>query len=169
MSANIHVQGPVEKPSDLNISGDANLTNVKLTTPELTQPLTVSTANIQFSQNSAAITRLVAALGKTNLQGNISAKNFAAPDVQFNLSSDNVDGDELETITPKQAAAKAPAPGKPAPSQPSLLTKMTGSGNLTAKVIKAQGFVLNNLHATVKLNNGVITLSPLTSGHFRWH
>ena len=167
LSANVHVQGPIEKPSDLNISGDANLANVSLTTPDLTKPLTVRSANIQFSQNSAAITGLVAALGKTNLQGNISAKNFAAPDVQFNLSSDNVDGDELETITPKQAAAKAPAPGKaPAANQPSLLTKMTGSGSLTAKVIKAQGFVLNNLHATVKLNNGVITLSPLTTGIF---
>ncbi len=167
LSANIHVQGPIEKSSALNYSGTANLANVNLTTPELTKPLTVSTANIQFSQNSAAVSGLAAAIGKTNLQGNISAKNFAAPEVQFNLSSDNVDGDELETLTPKQAAAKAPAAGKPpVPSQPSLITTMTGSGNLSAKVIKAQGFVLNNLHATVKLNRGVISLSPLTGGIF---
>jgi uncharacterized protein involved in outer membrane biogenesis len=166
LSANIHVQGPIQKSSALNCSGTANLANVNLTTPELTKPLTISTANVQFSQNSATISDLAAAIGKTNLQGNISAKNFAAPEVQFNLSSDNVDGDELETLTPKQTA-KTPAPGKtPAPNQPSLLTTMTGSGNLSAKAIKAQGFVLNNIHAACKLNHGVITLSPLTAGIF---
>ncbi len=166
LSANIHVQGPVTKSSALNYSGTASLANVTLTTPSLTKPLSISTANVQFSQNSAAISGLNAAIGKTNLQGNVSAKNFAAPEVEFNLASDNVDGDELMTLTPKQPA-KAPAPGKaPAPNQPSLLTTMTGSGNLTAKTIKAQGFVLNNLHAACKLNRGVITLSPLTTGIF---
>src|SRR5581483_7052565 len=50
LSANIHVQGPIKTSSALNYSGTANLANVNLTTPELTKPLTVSTANIQFSQ-----------------------------------------------------------------------------------------------------------------------
>jgi uncharacterized protein involved in outer membrane biogenesis len=174
LSANVHVQGPVSNSAALNYSGTANISGASLTSPQLTKPVTISSANIQFSQNSANLTGLNAGIGSTNLKGNLSAKNFAAPEVQFDLSSDMINGDELESLTPpKQAAkpgatpAKAPAAQTPpANNQPSLLETITGSGNLSAKTIKAQGFVLNNTHAACKLNKGVITLSPLTTDIF---
>ncbi len=166
LSANVHVQGPLAKSSQLNYSGTANIAGANISTPALTKPVSIASANIQFSQNSANITGLNAAVGSTSVQGTLSAKNFAAPEVEFNLSSDKIDGDELETLVPAQPA-KAPAAAKPAAAnQPSMLNSITGSGKLYAKTIKAQGFLLTNTRAECKLNHGVITLSPLSTDIF---
>ena len=170
LSANIHVKGPVSKSSELAYSGNANIAKASLSSPSLNKPLSITSANVQFSQNSVAITGLNAEIGATGVQGNFSAKNFAAPEVQFNLSSPTIDTADLESLSspskpaPKAApAAKAPAP---ASNQPSLVDTITGSGTLHAGTIKAQEIVLNNFQANVKLNRGVITLSPLTSDIF---
>ncbi len=172
LSANIHVKGPVSKSSELAYSGNANISKASLTSPSLNKPLSITSANVQFSQNSVAITGLNAAVGATGVQGNLSAKNFAAPEVQFNLSSDKIDTADLESLTspskpaPKSsAAAKAPA-APPASNQPPLIDTITGSGTLHAGTIKAQEIVLTSFQANVKLNHGVVTLSPLTTDIF---
>lgn len=165
LSANIHVQGPLAKTSELNYSGTANISAATLTTPSLTKPITIHSANAQFSQNSIAITGLSASVGATGLQGNLSAKNFAAPDVQFALSSDKIDTADLESLTAKQPPAK-PAVAHAQANQASLIDSMTGSGTLAAGTIKAQEIVLTNVHASCKLNHGLITLSPLSAGIF---
>ncbi len=172
LSANIHVQGPLAKTSDLNYSGTANISGATLTTPSLTKPIAIHSANAQFSQNSMAISGLSASVGTTTLQGNVSAKNFAAPDVQFALSSDKIDTAELESLTAKQqpsgqtAAAHPAAPHPAQPSQPSLIDRVTGSGTLAAGTIKAEEIVLTNVRANCKLNHGLITLSPLSADLF---
>lgn len=166
LSANIHVQGPVARTSDLNYSGTANISAATLTTPSLTKPIQIHSANAQFSQNSIAISGLSASIGATGLQGNLSAKNFAAPDVQFALSSDKIDTAELESLTAPQQPAHPAAAHTTKPNQPSLIDSMTGSGTLTAGTIRAQDIVLTNVHANCKLNRGLITLSPLSAGIF---
>ncbi len=167
LSANIHVTGPTANSSALNYSGTANVSGATITSPSLTKPVSISSANVQFSQNSAAITGLAASVGATSLKGNLSAKNFAQPDVQFALSADKVDTTELQGLMAKQPAK--PGSGKPAPAttnEPSLIERMTGSGTLAANTIKAEDIVLNNFHANCKLNRGVITLSPLSTDIF---
>lgn len=83
LSVNLHVQGPTSDPSKLAYSGVASISNASITTPELTKPLAVNSANAQFSQNTVSITGLAASLGSTTVRGNLSAKNLAAPNVQF--------------------------------------------------------------------------------------
>ncbi len=166
LSANIHVQGPIARTSELNYSGTANISGATLTTPSLTKPITIHSANAQFSQNSIAITGLSAAVGATGLQGSLSAKDFAAPDVHFALSSDKIDTADLESLSAKQQPAKPGAAHAAQSSQPSLIDRMTGSGTLAAGTIKAQEIVLTNVHASCKLNHGLITLSPLSAGIF---
>ena len=116
---------------------------------------------------SIDVTALKASAGSTTITGNVSARNLSAPQVQFALAADKIDTAELQQMTAKTQNA-APASSKPAaPSnQPSLFDKTTGSGTISAKTIKAQDFVLNNLQATCKLDHGVIQLSPLTADIF---
>ena len=138
-----------------------------LTTPALTKPVSITSADAQFSQNSIAITNLAASVGSTGVHGNLSARNFSAPEVQFALSADKIDTDELQSLTAKQQPAKPGAAKRaPAANQPSLLETVTGSGTLAANTIKAQEIVLNNFRASCKLNRGVITLSPLSTDIF---
>jgi uncharacterized protein involved in outer membrane biogenesis len=174
LSADVHVQGPVSNLSAVQYSGNANFSNVLVNTPALTKPVSLTAANVQFSHNSVAVSNLNMAIGSSNLQGTLSAKNFAAPEVTFDISSNNFDVDELSNISapaPKAAAqpaaAKAPAPtAATQASQESIILKATGSGKVYAKTVKAQGFVLTNTRADCKLNKGVATLSPLTTDIF---
>ncbi len=168
LTANIHVTGPVSNASALNYSGTANISAATLTTPELTKPVSISSADAQFSQNSIAISNLAGGVGSTHVKGNLSAKNFAAPDLQFALAADKIDADELESLQAKQPAAqnKTPAAAHPASNEPGMLSKMTGAGTLSAGTVKAQDFVLTNANAHVKLDHGVITLAPFTTNIF---
>ena len=95
---------------------------------------------------------------------NLSAKNFSAPQVQFSLSADNIDTAELEGLTADGNSGR-PATAK-TEKQPSLLNETTGSGTLAANQIKSDNIVLTNVHATCKLDRGVIQLSPLTADLF---
>lgn len=170
MSADVHLQGALSKPSAVNYSGNANFSKVVVNTPALTKPVSIEGANVQFSHNSVAISGLNASVGSTGLQGSLSAKNFAAPEVQFDLSSNNFDVADLQALAapaPKGAAAAAKTPAaKAAANEPSLIDRTTGSGKIYAKTVKAEGFVLTNTTAQCKLNKGVITLSPLTTDIF---
>ncbi len=173
LSLNMSVKGPADA-TKLTYSGTGSLANASLTSPALTKPLLVHSANIQFAQNGAGISNLVASLGTTSIQGNLSASNFAAPDLKFALSAGTIDTGELEQITSpppakannKSQPAAQPTSSAPAAKKPSLVDTLTGSGTLSANTIKAQDIILTNVRTNVKLNKGVIQLQPLTSDLF---
>lgn len=177
LSLNVEVKGPADA-TKLNYSGTGTLSNASLTSPALTKPLLIRSANIQFAQNGAGVSNLVASLGSTSLQGNLSATNFSAPQLKFALSAGTIDVGELEQITnppasaPAQKQSSAPASTKaaatsaPAQKQPGLMETMTGSGTLAANTIKSQDIVLTNVRTNVTLNKGVIQLQPLTADLF---
>jgi uncharacterized protein involved in outer membrane biogenesis len=48
-------------------------------------------------------------------------------------------------------------------AEPSMLTKMTGGGTLTVGVIQYNDLLLNNAHANVTLDHGVIKMNPVTA------
>jgi uncharacterized protein involved in outer membrane biogenesis len=163
MTLDVHAQGPTSEPSKLQFSGSANIQKANFTTPLLTKPLAITSANAQFSQNSAAISNLDAAVGSTNIKGSASVTGFSAPAVQFALSANKMDTDELQHL---MAPAKPGAtPGK-ASNGPSLLNSTTGSGKLQIGTLKAQEMILTNVSAQVQLNHGLVTLSPLSSQIF---
>ncbi len=166
VALDVHVHGPTAVPADLVYTGSADLSNCTLTSPTLTKPVSISSANVRFAQNSASIQNLVAGIGTTNLRGNMSARNFASPDVQFALTADKIDTTELEQLSkPEPASPSTPnrSASSRAGNQPSLLARTTGSGTLAAGVIKASDLTLQNVHATVKLDRGIIQMSPLTA------
>ncbi|HYZ72417.1 MAG TPA: AsmA family protein [Chthoniobacterales bacterium] len=164
LSTNVHVQGPAGNSSKLSFTGNGTISGFSLRTPALAKPLTVKSASMRFDQDSASISSLNAGIGSTNVHGNLAAKNFSAPQLQFALTADNIDVAELEAPASNTAQAKSPSPNNE--KQPSLVDELTGSGTLAAARIKSENIVLTNVHTTCKLNHGVIQLSPLTADLF---
>jgi AsmA protein len=159
LSFNVHVQGPVSETDKLTYNGTGQISSATLSTPSFTKPVVVRNADIHFAQNAASLDNLDASLGSTTLRGKLGAKNFAAPDLQFNLSADKVDTNELQQLRPRSTSGN----GKKAADSPSPLEKASGSGNIAVNTIMANDIVLNNVRSGVKLNRGVIELSPLTA------
>src|SRR5262249_21321726 len=149
------------------------LKNVTLKTPTLTQPLKVQTATLQFAQNSMSLANVVASLGSTNANGNVSVTNFAAPHLTFNLSADKVNVTELEQITsgsPNKRAGSGwslvtAADAAPA-SKPSMLDTMTGNGTIAVNTLTYQQTVLTAVRSNVALNRGLVQLNPLSGQIF---
>ena len=171
LSLDVHASGPLKNASALKFSGSGQLANASVKTPSLTQPLRVRSANLRFTQNSMAVDKLVASLGQSSVTGNLTMRNFAAPQVQFDIMSPKIDVVQLQQITgtktasQKQAASWSLVPRvyAAAPPQPSILTRMTGAGTLMVGTILYDQLVLNNVRSNVKLDHGLITLSPLTA------
>src|SRR5262249_8463106 len=116
-------------------------------------------------------------LGQTNANGTITLKNFAAPQVQFTLNADRVNVEEMrQTFSaapaqPKRAASqqdfwalvpRAEAQGA-SKTEPSMITAMTGGGNVTIGNVQDNDLILNNVKTTVTLDHGLIKMNPLTA------
>lgn len=160
LSLDVHVKGPLANASGLTYAGTANIANMTLASPQLKRPLTIASANAVFSQNSVGFENLAATLGGTTVKGSLSAKNFAAPVLAFNLNADKMDIDELQNVT-----TAPPAPSGKARA-PSLLLSMTGSGDLAVGLIKASDIFLKNVSTKCQLDKGAIQLSPLSAEVF---
>jgi AsmA protein len=164
------------------------LQNATLKLASLTKPIQVRNADLGFSQNSATLSNLAASVGQTNATGNLTLKNFAAPQVQFTLNADKVDVAELQQLTaatpaPQKRAAldhsfwqmvpeaeaqtHSAAPGRPStvnrPNEPNIVDKMTGGGTATIGSVKYNDLLLSNVHSNITLDHGVVRLNPLTA------
>jgi AsmA protein len=131
-----------------------------------------------LNQNSANLQNLAVSVGQTNTSGQLTIKNFAAPQVQFALNADKVDVVELQglTATPAAPAKRADSGGfwQVTPqaeaqtqantnAEPGIITKMTGNGTVAIGTITDKDLILSNVHSNVTLDHGVIRLNPLTA------
>ncbi|HXA85402.1 MAG TPA: AsmA family protein [Candidatus Dormibacteraeota bacterium] len=173
LTLDVRAQGPTKNMSALNFDGTGKISNAMLKMPSLTKPLQIRNSDIRFSQNSASLQNIAMTLGQTNAGGTLTLKNFEAPQVQFALNADKVNVAELQQIfaaTPAQPAKRAgnfwrliPEANAQTKAEPSLLTKMAGSGTVTIGVIQYDDLLLNNVHANVTLDRGVIRMNPVTA------
>ncbi len=159
VSFNVHVQGPVSEADKLVYNGSGQISGATISTPALTKPVVLRNAGIHFAQSAASLDNLDASLASTNLRGRLSVKNFAAPDLQFDLSADKVDTNELRQLPARRASPEA----KRGAGAGGLLQRASGAGNIAADTVVANATVINNLRSGVKLNQGVIELAPFTA------
>ena len=159
LSFNVHVQGPVSEPDKLNYNGAGKISDATLSTPSLSKPVVLRNADIRFAQNAVSLDNLDASIASSTLRGKLSATNFAAPSLQFSLSADKIDTNELQQLRTKKSSTD----NKKAADASSPLEKASGSGNIAVNTIVASDIVLNNVRSGVKLTRGVIELSPLTA------
>jgi uncharacterized protein involved in outer membrane biogenesis len=179
ISLNARVQGPLKNTAALTYSGNGSLKNATINLPSLTKPVQIHNAGLQFAQNSAVLQNVVLTVGSTNANGNITVRNFTAPQVQFSLTADKLNVGELQQLT-----RTAPEPAKKAQNgltlvptaeagipvkntgEPSMLTKMTGTGSVSVGAVQYDDLLLNNLRSNVTLDRGIIKLAPLTADLF---
>jgi len=104
-------------------------------------------------------------LGSSNLKGNLSVRNFTAPDLQFALNADQWNVGELQELLVTGPATPEKAPtGKPAPNP---LDKITGGGTLAVGTLRLDNNItLKNVRTTCKLDRGLIRLDPVNAELF---
>jgi AsmA protein len=180
LNLDVHAQGPLKNTSAMTFNGTGKIQNASLKLPSLTKPVQIKNSDIQFSQNSANLRNLAASVGQTNATGTVTLRNFEAPQVQFTLNADKVDIAELQQLTNAQPApqkkaavdrdfwqlvprAEAQQTQPATPAQPGMIQKMTGNGAVSVGTIVYNDLVLNNAHANVTLDHGLIKLNPVTS------
>ncbi len=112
ISLDLHATGPLKNAGALNFSGSGRVQNATVKTPQLIEPAAIHNANLQFSQNGATLNNLNASLAGTNATGDLTVRNFNAPQVQFTLNADQVNVLKLQQAfaNSSAAAAKAAAP-----------------------------------------------------------
>src|SRR5262249_20592833 len=179
LNLDVRAEGLTKNMSALNFSGTGKLSNASLKAASLTKPLQIRNCDIGFNKNSISLQNLAAAVGQTNAGGTMTLRNFESPQVQFTLNADKVNVAELRQIfnaapaqPGKRAAAerdfwsvvpKALAQQPPAQSGPSMVDKMTGGGTITVGTIQYDDLLLNNVHASVALDHGLIKMNPVTA------
>jgi AsmA protein len=176
VALDLHAVGPVKGAGAMNLSGSGKLQNATIESDNLTKPLQVRNADLRFTQDSAVFENLNAGIGSTNASGNLTAKNFTAPQVQFTLNADKINVVELKSLfkdQPQQQQQKSAqmdwslVPSayaqKPAAAQPSLIARTSGTGTISVGTIINDKLVLNNVHSNVNIDHGVIKLAPITA------
>jgi hypothetical protein len=158
LSLDAHVQGPVKQPDRMVYSGTGSLQNATINTPTLTKPLQIHTANLQFAQNSAVLNNLQASLGSTNATGTATVKNFASPQVQFNLNADKLNITELQQITSSKAPAKSAA---------NAGFSLIPAANAQTHGSSAAASAISHLAGTGTLNVGSIIFDQLVLNTFK--
>lgn len=154
---NVTATGPVKNTNAMTFSGNGSLRNASIRTPQLTQPLNVQNATLNFTQNGVALENFAGSLGSTHANGRISVRDFDAPQIALALNADKIDALEWQKLI-------APAPQQQnKTNQPSLLEKASGGGPLTIGTLSYDQLQFNNVHSTLALDHGVIRLAPVTA------
>jgi hypothetical protein len=165
LSLNVVVTGPLKRSEEWTYSGSGAVRNATLRLPSLAaKPLEVRKANLRFSANSLVVDDLSFSVGETTAQGTLTAHNLAAPRVEFSLTADKINVAEWQEMARPKLDPRQETQGQKGHSRPSLLARASGSGQLTAQTVAYDQLVLNNVRSTIKLDEGIITMSPVTAG-----
>jgi AsmA protein len=172
ITMDVTATGPLNKTDQLTFSGNGAMRNVSISSASMAKALEIRTADLRFNANGVAFDNLDFSLGQTTARGNLTARNFNAPNLQFSFAANHVNVAEWEQILQsesKKGTEPKPAPAqRPNPSQ-SIFTRMTGSGTVTVQTVVYDQLTLNDVHSTVNLDNGIITLKPITAGLYNGH
>lgn len=131
--------------------------------------LTKASLNTSLSgtENSIALKPMKMKLDDSNLDGEVSVKNFSRPAVGFQMALDQIDADRYLPPPEEGSGAKAASPGAAASSAGQLpmdtLRQLNVDGKLSVGKIKIAKLNISDLKATITASNGVIRLSPISA------
>ncbi|MDZ4677340.1 MAG: AsmA family protein [Oligoflexia bacterium] len=104
---NIKISGPVSK---LVFDGKANVNNASLQAPGIVPRVTDMNANLNFTSDTAAISKASLKIGASDLSMDGTIRNFSKPVIVVNVNSKLLDVDSmLPQKTPEQKKADAAA------------------------------------------------------------
>jgi len=173
VSLDVHVEGPTKDPAALSFTGKGKLQNATLKVPSLAKPVQVHHSDLTFSQNSTALQNMSVTMGQTSIKGSLTLKDLSAPQVQFTLHAEKLNVAEMQQLLASAPAEHAraghdfwrlvPRAEAVTTTEPSLISRMTGGGTLTAGAVEYDDLMLSNAHSTIALDHGVIRMSPVTA------
>ncbi|MEM9242754.1 MAG: AsmA family protein [Pseudomonadota bacterium] len=147
--------------------------------------------DIVMTADSLNISDLVMTLNQDKVTGNLDVKNFKRPNIVFNLASDKLDLDpyiewmknmsndsatasKKQTVTANrstaQSTARSTTTGNAANDNQELLQRLrelTINGKISIKQLIAMKAKMQNVNATIKANNGLISISPLSANLYQ--
>ncbi len=146
----VRIQGPVKNPA---YSGSLSVQNGSVQLPSLKKPVQIGSTTLRFEQNSAKLDNVSMSLGSSHLRGEISVRNFSAPELQFRADIDQVNVDELQQLST----------GGSKEDKAQTSSGLSGSGSITIGKLIVQKLVMNRVQATCVLDKGLIRLDPVTA------
>jgi uncharacterized protein involved in outer membrane biogenesis len=99
-SFNIKATGPISK---INLVGKAETQNMSLNAPGLVSRITDLNANIQFSSDTASLTKASLKMGASDLELDGAIRNFNKPIIGLNVRSKFLD---VDSLTPQKSPAE---------------------------------------------------------------
>ena len=112
--------------------------------------------NLNIKTQNIGISDLEADWQGTAVKGKADIKNFAKPDVTFDLSSPSVD---VDVLFPKKTGQ---ANGHKQLLPAALLRTVTLKGAVSVGALKADGLLYNDLRINVNGRDGIVNADPLT-------
>lgn len=146
----VRAHGRLKANAPLEYTGSGKLENATLSLPSLNRPLTIPHASFRFAAGSAQFSNTTVSVGSTTISGDLSVANFARPVLQFSLSSERLNLDEIRSLLRPSSAKSDP---------PSL----TASGSLRIGSLQASDLVLTQLNAHASYRDAHLMLNPLTA------
>jgi AsmA protein len=129
-----------------------------LTINQASDHIQVNTGTVKLSSTAVSLTGGVDQSAKpANLNMRLTTNNASVPDLLYVAS---LFGGNSNTSNQIKGNLSADLAVRGAVTAPNV------QGNLSAGSLQAQGLVLNNVHSTLNMDNGVARLSPLTAGVF---
>lgn len=102
------LEADIKRPpsGSMTIKGDGTLTQARIQVEPLKRPLTISSADLEFTGDSVRLENLRARLGSSQISGIVTIKNFDNPSATFDLTLDQLIVSEFQQVS---AALHLPA------------------------------------------------------------
>ncbi len=161
--------GKLKKPEQLDLSGNLNLRNVEISSPNLTVPVKNLNSDMSLSKGVLNIDNLSLSLGKSSLNLNGKVENVVQslipgkgiqkkPFLSFKLNSPFVDLDEImpveQKVKPKEKQSVKTAPPFP---------DIDASGQVEVKKLIFRQVELENLVANLEIKNRVVRVQNVAA------
>ena len=163
ISLDATARGPIDDPMKMAIRGTATVSGFEFGDPSLKEPIKDIAATLTLEGDSAKLTGLSAALGKSRATGSCTVSRFAHPVLDLDLVMPLLDVDEILTFLPAEGAAPKPAsaPSSGAPS--SMLREVTVRGRLAVNEAKAMNLKLTAATARITVADGEARLNDVAA------
>lgn len=162
-----------ETTNAMTITGQGNLRDARLQTPQLTQPLEVKAADLKFTGDSLRAENLRAQLARSQATGWVQVKDLAHPLATFDLQFDQLIVSELQQLLAARDTTRSAPPVGPRTSvipealaqrkpPTSGLANFRADGQLASRRVVFDNLTASDLQSKVTLRNQVLNLDPLS-------
>jgi hypothetical protein len=170
LKANVSISGKAKDPTGLKADGRIDLQNVTVQSPASERPLKNLNGTIVFNNQVIEAKALAVEIGESDLTLNFTMRNYlglamkhAAPSEKPSLTA-TLTSRQLRMADLPQAKSK---PGEPEhKSEGPILPDIDINAKATIGRLALEKFQFDDVRASVRINNGIITLDNFSTNAF---